>query len=266
MARAVDDGYANDYVPGLRGSADAARLADELAFSVARLEELVLDPPGLYADVAAADDPEEAIWLTFLIAFYSPLEGLEDPFVAVRGASRPWSGGAGELPVIDGVPAGPRTALGPRAAEALSQYRAWAARAGSQGAALLGDASWTPQRRFDRAYERVALPGFGRVPRFEFLVTVGALGLVELSPSSLVFTEALAPTTVAAKRLFGIGDAMNLSRRFSDLVAATEVPVAAFDLALQNWVAPPTADRITAGSRAEPDVETRARVGAVLGV
>ena len=39
-------------VPGLRSSADAERLADELAFAAARLELLAVDPPGLYAEVA----------------------------------------------------------------------------------------------------------------------------------------------------------------------------------------------------------------------
>ena len=37
MARAADDGYEHELVPGLRSSVDAGRLADEMAFSAARL-------------------------------------------------------------------------------------------------------------------------------------------------------------------------------------------------------------------------------------
>src|SRR6478735_6812792 len=74
MARAADDGYEHELLPGLRATEDAARLADELAFAEARLHELRDAPPGLYAEVAAAEDPEEAAWLAFQIALLSPLE------------------------------------------------------------------------------------------------------------------------------------------------------------------------------------------------
>jgi hypothetical protein len=40
VARAADDGYEHDLVPGLRATADAARLSSELAFAAARLDEL----------------------------------------------------------------------------------------------------------------------------------------------------------------------------------------------------------------------------------
>src|SRR4029078_11393001 len=75
MARAVDDGYENDLMPGLRATVEAAHLADELAFSAARLEHPHALPPALYAEVAALrDQPEEAAWLALLIAYLSPLE------------------------------------------------------------------------------------------------------------------------------------------------------------------------------------------------
>lgn len=261
LARAADDGYANPLVPGLHASADALRLVDELAFSVARLDELASDPPGLYGEVALADDREEALWLLWQITWFSPLEGVEDPFAAIAAARVSWGGD----PSGD-VQAGPRSGELRRTADAARRWREFAARAGSQEAALAGEASWTPQRRFDRAYERAAVPGFGRVPRYEHLVAAGALGLLDVAPSSLVLAEPLAPTTIAAKRIFGIGDTMNLSRRFSDLHHALEVPVAAFDLALQNWVQPPNVPRITAGSRAVVDEALRARLASVLGL
>ena len=68
MARAVDDGYENDLMPGLRATVEAAHLADELAFSVARLEQLRTAPVGLYSEVAAlGDQPEEAAWLAHVV-------------------------------------------------------------------------------------------------------------------------------------------------------------------------------------------------------
>ena len=40
VARAVEDGYESELVPGLKASGDARRLAAEIAFSTARLAEL----------------------------------------------------------------------------------------------------------------------------------------------------------------------------------------------------------------------------------
>src|SRR5215468_10986307 len=82
LARSADDGYASELVLGLRATADAARLADELAFAAARLDQLRNDPPGLYADAARASDPEEAMWLCLLIAYLQPLEA-DDPWVSI---------------------------------------------------------------------------------------------------------------------------------------------------------------------------------------
>ena len=42
-----------------------------------------------------------------------------------------------------------------------------------------------PQRRFERLFERLALPGFGRTGRYDLLVTLGRLGLYELRADSL---------------------------------------------------------------------------------
>ena len=263
MSRAADDGYEHDLVPGLRATVEAARLADELAFSAARLDELRTDPPGLYAEVAAAGDVEEAAWLAFLIAYLSPLED-DEPFAAIEAARTSWA--SGELPELEGVATGPRAAHEPRrGTQTILAYRAWARRAGSQAAAYAGDAAWEPQRRFERAFERLALPGFGRAPRYELLVLAGHLGVADLRPWSLHLTDPLDATTVAAKRVFGIGDALNLQRRASDLAAAAEVPIEALDLALVNW-SRPADDRITAGARTPGDETRRAALRALLRV
>jgi hypothetical protein len=54
--RSEDDGFRTPAAPGLRSSADAERLAEELARSYGRIEALAADPPGLYAEVALEAD------------------------------------------------------------------------------------------------------------------------------------------------------------------------------------------------------------------
>jgi hypothetical protein len=257
MARAADDGYRHDLVPGIRATADAALLADELAFSVARLEQLETDPPGMYADVAGAEDREEGLWLAFLIAYLSPLED-DDPWAGIRAAHVPWS--AGELPRLEGVPVGPRAAHdAARGERTVAAYRAWAQRAGSQEAAFAGDPSWDPARRFTRDFERLALPGFGRTPRYEVLTILRHLGVVDLHPTSLELTvEPMDPTVVTAKRALGIGDPTELRHRVSRLARELDVPIEALDLAFVNWNRPPNAPRITAGATIDADPERRA--------
>src|SRR3954447_16638971 len=200
------------------------------------------------------DDVEDQAWLAFQIAYIAPTEG-EDPFAEIDRVRTTWA--SGELPDLAEVELGPRTAHDPaRGTKTLEAYRAWAQRAGSQATAFSGDEAWTPQRRFERAFERLALPGFGRGPRYELLVLLGTLGVFELRGWSLRLTDAMDPTTIAAKRVFAIGDAMNLQRRASDLAAALEVPMESLDLALLNW-SRGEGERITGGAR-DVDYEERA--------
>jgi hypothetical protein len=284
--RAEDDGYRSTLVPGLRASADAERLTRELAFSSGRLLALAADPPDLYGDMRtlAATDLERATWACFLTAYLCPLEGA-DPFVGIRTALAHYP----ELPDLDGVALGPRTSHHPaRGLDTLIAYRQWVARAdgaavpaqpghpgqpargaGSQAVAFTGDPSWSPERRFERVFERLALPGFTRAGRYELLVLLGRLALYPLTPDSLHLAStggpsAEDPTTLAAKRVFGIGDAILLERRAAALARAASVPVEALDLAFANWVAPQPA---TLGFPPEThDAGAFARVGAALGV
>jgi hypothetical protein len=266
MQRAVEDGYEHDLVPGLRASADAARLADELAFSAARLRQLSEDPPGLYAEVAAAEDREEGAWLAFLIAFLSPLEATDDPFAGVRAVRTSWA--SGEVPSLGGAQAGPRTAYDAKRGEAaLVAYRTWAERHGGQVAALSGEESWTPQNRYDRAFERLGLPGFGRAHRIEFLVMAHRLGIADLDPWTLHLGSAAPtdPVAIAAKRILGIGDPVLLQRRQRELAHGVGVPVESLDVALYNWSARSPEARVRAGASVEADPDERARIAAVLG-
>ena len=276
LSRAVEDGYEQELVPGLKASGDARRLAAELAFSTARLGELAADPPGLYAEAALAEDREEGLWLAFLIAHLSPLgsgapatgngDGAgEDPFATIAAVRTPWA--TGELPDLgEGAVLGPRTTVDPRQpTRTITAYRAWAERAGSQATAYAGDASWTPQRRFSRLFERLSLPGFARAGRVELLVSAGRLGLAEIDPPELRLGEAGDETTLAAKRVFGIGDTFLLERRAADLATAVEVPLGALDLALFNF-GRPEQRRATMGARATADPELQAGVEAALGL
>jgi Alpha-glutamyl/putrescinyl thymine pyrophosphorylase clade 3 len=280
--RAHDDGYRSELAPGLRASADAARLAREIAFASGRLAALAAEPPGLYGEVRtlAAEDPERATWACFLIAYLCPLEG-EDPFAGIRLAlaAGPEHGApSGEegrrvLRALDlqSIPLGPRTSHDPaRGAEVLLSYLQWVQRGGTpaaqsstaadvagatQAQAFIGDPGWSPQRRFERVFERLALPGFGRMGRYDLLVTLGRLGVYELSPDSLHLGGARGqsaedPTQQAAKRVFAIADALLLERRASALAEAAGVPVEALDLALGNWA---SAQRATLGFPAETE-------------
>jgi hypothetical protein len=217
VARASDDGYRHELVPGVRATEDAERLAACLAVAAARLEF-----PGPHPEVAETESPEDAIWLAFLLAVAGA--GRSELQAAIAQARPPW-GAEGGLPG--------------EADRTIAAYRAWVARSGSQAAALAGEPSWTPQRRFQRVFDRLALPGFGRSERFEFLVTLGAAGTVELEADALHVAVAHDDaTTLAAKRALNSGDAMLLERRAADLARGAGVPIGALDRALALWDGP----------------------------
>jgi hypothetical protein len=226
--RAEDDGYRSPLTPGLHASADAERLAEEIAFAEGRLLALTTAPPDLYGEMREEEDSEQAAWMCFLSAYLGPLEG-PDPFVGIRRAlEADWR--AGELPDLEGIPLGPRTSHDPaRGDAALRAYVQWAARAAQQadgsgappghaagspghpvGAggpqiaavpltaaasvgwapAFVGDLAWTPARRFERLFERLTLPGLVRMGRYELLLTLGRVGLCEVRADALYFTNA----------------------------------------------------------------------------
>jgi hypothetical protein len=151
------------------------------------------------------------------------------------------------------VASGPRGAHDPRqGARTIDAYRAWATRAGSQAAAFSGEAAWSPERRFARAFERLALPGLHRDARFELLVSLGTLGLYELRADSLQL-GGTDQVTAAAKRALGIGDPLLLGRRAAELAAACEIPLAALDLGFYNWESPErSTGGLGPGSQADP--------------
>ena len=194
-ARAADDGYSSSLVPGIRGSADADRLAGLVAREDELLTALALEPPPPWDSVATAGSIGDAAELAVRIV----------------------------LRATDGEPAGPE-------ARALAAYHAWTQRHGGAEAAFVGDPNWSPQRRFDRIFERLAFPAFGRERRFRLLTVLGATGRVELEAASLHFgSTGDDPATLAAKRVLNSGDTLLLDRRAKALAEAFDVPLAALD-------------------------------------
>jgi hypothetical protein len=244
--RAVEDGYSSPLLPGVRASADAERLAGEIAFANGRLLALSAEPPDarlpeLYGEVRqlAGGDVEQATWICFLSAYLCPLES-ERPFAGIRQALL---SDRGELDDLSDVALGPRSSHDPaRGGATLDAYRAWYRQIGSQQLAFAGDPSWSAERRFERLFERLALPGLSRAARYELLVLLGSLGVYELQPGSLQLGGARVgaaddATVTAAKRIFAIGDPLLLERRAATLAEALAVPLAALDVALANWSA-----------------------------
>ncbi len=201
LERGADDGYGSALVQGLKSSSDAERLAEEIAFATTRLVAIATDPPPALAAIAdLGADLEERTW------------------AAVQWEVDPE---AGRVSWLSG--------------EGLEAYRAWAQRAGSQEAGFVGEAYWTPERRFERIFERLGTLGvLEREPRFDLLVILGRLGLYELEAGRL-FLSGENETTWAGKRALGIGDPLVLERRSADLASACGVPLAALDLAFHNW-------------------------------
>ncbi len=168
------------------------------------------------------------------------------------------------MPSLDGIPLGPRTSHDlARGSETLLAYRQWVSHFGSQARAFSGEASWTPERRFERMFERLALPGLGRMGRYELLVTLGRLRLYELQADSLHLavgrgTGGDEQTTVAAKRVLGVGEPIYLERRAIAFAKELSVSIDVLDLAFANWGA---GERATLGFGADTgDAHTLERV------
>ena len=271
--RAQDDGYRCELVPGLRSSEDARRLAGEIGFACGRLLALGAAPPDFYAEARDCGDIEQATWMCVLATYLSPLQD-DQPFAGIREALLSCDWASGSVPDLHGIPLGPRSSHDPaRGAETLVAYRRFVEHAGSQRQAFVGEPEWTPQRRFARLFERLALPGLGRMGRYDLLVTLGRLGLYDLRADSLQLATRSAQaasdhTPQAAKRVFGIGDPLIIERRACALAQEAVAPIEALDLALHNWsLADPVHDRATLGLPAETcDEQAVERAEAALGI
>ncbi len=209
LTRSAEDGFRSPLVPGLKSSADAERLAEEIAFASWRLS--------LMEQVAAGEPVIEAV-----------------PEVW-REIAAPGDAGARSAVTFRHVLDGARGLQPGDRDSVLAGFEAWGARFGSFADGFQGDLAWTPQRRFERDFERLGgVHGLGRDIRYELLTLLGRLGVYELRPDRL-FLSGENESTWAAKRALGIGDPLLLERRAANLAAACEAEIESLDLALYNW-------------------------------
>ena len=109
LARAADDGYRNDLIPGVKATADAERLAACLTLATHRLEF-----PGPYPEVAEEPDLEIATKAAFL-------RTVGEGAASTLAAYEAWATRAGsQEKAITGEPAWPATRRFARAFERLS--------------------------------------------------------------------------------------------------------------------------------------------------
>ncbi|MGE4426250.1 MAG: hypothetical protein AB7G37_07355 [Solirubrobacteraceae bacterium] len=239
LARHADDGWRHELLPGIRAAADARDLIARTVQARGRIDRLASDPVGPYARAAdqattPGTGPDEAAWTLFQIAYYGPLPGAE-PFAQIDGLIVGLDDPLPDAETLRAVTVGPRGAhAADRGDATLRAFRDWAARGGGAHAALQAGGT-DPARRFDATYRALALPGFDRAARYEFVLTLGALGLVDVRPWSLLLDAGRDPVSVAAKRLLQTGDPVLLQRRLGDLARELDLPVGAFDLGLRLW-------------------------------
>jgi hypothetical protein len=274
LTRHAEDGWSHELLPGLRSSGEALDLLGHLSRARVRLDRLSTDAPGPYATARALaggerDDREEAAWILFQVAYYGPLEG-DEPFREIDRLLVRRDEALPGADVLEAASVGPRGAHAhDRGVATLQGYRDWAARVGGQLEGLSAGGT-DPARRFDAAYRALSLPGLGRDARYEFLVTLGRVGLLDAAPWSLLLDAGRDPVSVAAKRAFLTGDAVLLQRRFGAFARALGIPVAAFDLGLRNWDLRPGPSvplgYLLGGVPAEPDADEVALLAAELGL
>ena len=154
-----------------------------------------LEPPGPVPADRREPDLEQATWLAFLFALAPELQRADRRDAPARGRT----------PTSTRCPR-------PRPSTAAA-YRAWVERAGSQEAAFTGEESWTPERRFGRVFERLALPGFTRAARYDLLTALGAAGRLPARGRRACTSSRTTRRRSPPSALLVSGDRMLLERR-----------------------------------------------------
>ena len=248
MARAADDGYEHELLPGLRSSLDAARLADEIAFAAARLDELAgRSARPLRRGGACLRRRGGARGWPSSSPYLSPLEG-DDPWASIAVARTSWA--SGELPMLEDIALGPRAAHDPaRGASTLLAYRAWAQRAGSQAAGLrrrprvARPAPLRPRLRAPvaaRLRPRPALRAAGRPRAPRGLRRPPVVAAARRATRSTRPSSPPSACSASATRCCCSAGRPSSSR-------PSACPIEALDLGLTNW-SRPEGERITAGA------------------
>ena len=153
----------------------------------------------------------------FLVVYLGPLEE-DDPFAAITAVRCPW-GIASDLTQARSGRAERTTRRGNRDGRGLPPLRGTGREPGGGDQRRSG---WTPEQRFERAARasraaRAAGSGSLRPARD----ARGARSPSASAPSLLVVDDD--PVTVAAKRIFGIGDRMILESRAKRLASAVRL-------------------------------------------
>ena len=140
--RAVEDGYGSPLLPGLRASADAARLADEIAFSAGRLLVLRAEAPWAARPLRAGALADRrrissgATWTCFLTAYLLPVGRPGAVRAGIRQALQIRARRAAR-PLRDPARSAHLTRSGARRRGTLDAYRQWVAQARLPGARVL---------------------------------------------------------------------------------------------------------------------------------
>lgn len=244
LSRNSDDGFRSDLLPGIRSSADVLTLAQELTIAEARLGAIAGDQAGPWSIVADhSSSVSQAFVAALVVAVSSPDETAASTATAIaaNAALEEIISGLGDDGVLAGseavagiLDAGPR---GPRGHDASGGALAVPAQlaqrsGGSLEAALAGEPSWTPERRFARLLDRLALKGLPRAVRYDILIALGRSGALDVRPGALHLGSD--QVTDAAKRLWAIADVPLLEKRAAAVVEATGVTWDALELALWN--------------------------------
>lgn len=167
-----------------------------------------------------------------------------------------WLAGLPAGPVIDADAA--LTGLVAELGGPVDAFAAWADRHDGALAGLTAGVAGSPEARFDRAFERLSIPGFGRRLRIELLVRAKALGILPgIEPWTLRLADASAtdPVLLAAKRIFAIGDPLLISRRLRLLLDELAASVACADHALALWQEPGDIAVVDAGLGRVAEIE-----------
>ena len=147
--RAAEDGYSSPLMPGVRASADAPRLAEEIAFSSGRLLALRDRPRRASTPSSAAGGGGHSSTRTWIVLPYRlPLARLQgdEPFAASARpcgcADRDERVELGELSTR--CPSGHARSHDPaRGTRTLLAYRQWVQRAAARRRAFSGDPTWS---------------------------------------------------------------------------------------------------------------------------
>lgn len=244
LQRAADDGFSSDLLPGVRSSQTALQLARELTAAEARLSVYGSPEAGAWTTVAdLAGEPHRAFVAALVIAVAAP-DGSAGSVATAAAALAALQASDPSLQALETIAeakdlaglleAGPR---GPRAHDASGAALAvplqLAQRSGgSLEAGLAGEAGWSPERRFARLIDRLALRGLPRAVRYDLLVALGRSGVLPVRAEALHLGAD--QVTDAAKRIFAVAETALLERRAAALVEATGVAFDALELALWN--------------------------------